>query len=696
MSIFTKKTGRNDPTAGAVNFDSADEAVLTNQIDDWVTTNRPRLGEVLLELGLIEPGVVDEALRLQADEAEAARRALEAAAEAEDLNGDPSTSTDLVPAPPRVGEVLMRGGFLDEVSLAAALSRQFGVPLADLRIESPDPMAVQLVPEDLAREHTILPLRFQNDRLQVVTADPFDVEAIRAVTHHVGKVALRIGSRSEIERQLDRAYNVLDQADEHIRAFELTYEEDDPSVAAGANSLTVDDNAPVVQVVNRIITQAVRQRASDIHIEPTEHNVRVRYRIDGAMTEVIELPTRMGPAVSSRIKVMAELNIVERRRPQDGQFGVSVDGRPIDFRVSVVPTVHGEKTVLRLLDKTKSLISLPDLGMTDDVAKHFTEIVTAPLGMLLCTGPTGSGKTTTLYATLNEVRDETKNIVTIEDPVEYQFDGITQMPVTGTGMSFASGLRSILRQDPDTILVGEIRDEETSRIAMQAALTGHFVLSSLHAVDAVAAIHRFTDMGIEPFLVASAISGVVGQRLLRRNCTSCSETYSPTASEARMLDRYSALTPVWTKGRGCELCSGTGYRGRVGVYELLVFSDTIRDLVVAKATHHEIKAVAVSEGMRTMQQEAFDLVAKGLTTVEDVVRSVYAPGMDGEAGPIGELSPAKSELPSGKKEVGPLQSEAEMMEDTTKDANGRVVAGPGAPTTNPPAAVGANSGEGER
>ena len=660
MALFGKKADKQKP--GSVNFDSSDEAALTGQIDAWVSTNRPRLGEVLMELGIIEPGDVEEALRLQAEETEEARKALVSAAEAEGQDPlDPSVSQALVPVKPRVGEVLMRDGVLDEVSLAAALSRQFGVPLADLRVESPDPEAVQLVPEDLAREHVILPLKFENDRLQVVTADPFDVEAIRAITYHVGKVALRIGARSEIERHLDRAYNVLQAADEHIRAFELTY--DEPQKADDADdSFQVDDNAPVVQVVNRIITQAVRQRASDVHIEPAEDQVRVRYRIDGAMTPVIELPVRMGPAVTSRIKVMSELNIVERRRPQDGQFGVNVDGRPIDFRVSIVPTVNGEKTVLRLLDKTKSLISLPDLGMTEEVATKYRQITAAPLGMLLCTGPTGSGKTTTLYATLNEVRDTTKNIVTIEDPVEYQFDGITQMPVTGTGVSFADGLRGILRQDPDTILVGEIRDEDTARIAMQAALTGHFVLSSLHAVDATAAIHRFTDMGIEPFLVASALSAVVGQRLLRRVCSSCADTYKPSAAEARMVERYSKLQPVWLRGNGCELCAGTGYRGRVGVYELLVFTDTIRDLVVARATHHEIKAVAIDEGMRTMQQEAFDLVARGLTTVEDVLRSVYAPGMDAENAPTGELMPGAHELEQGPEQIMKSSSEAHDAE----------------------------------
>ena len=638
MALSGRKSQGKAARAGA-GFDSQHEHDLEHQIHDWEHTARPPLGEVLVEMGLVEPQEVERALLTQARETEAARQTAEAAGEA------PIAPEDL-PGRPRIAEVLIQQGLLNETGLAAALSQQFRVPLADLRVESADRAAIEAVPEEMARRNDVLPLRMDGDRLELATADPLDADAIREVTDHVGKVALRIGAADQIEQQLDRAYDVLQSAGKHIQAFELSH--DEPEATGDVDeAFQVDDNAPVVQVVTRIITQAVRQRASDIHIEPTEDEVRVRYRLDGAMTNAIDLPVTMGPAVASRIKVMSELNIVERRRPQDGQFGITVDGRPIDVRVSVVPTVHGEKTVLRLLDKTKSLISLPDLGMTDDVAERYRDIVSAPLGMLLCTGPTGSGKTTTLYATLNEVRDPSKNIVTIEDPVEYQFEGITQMQVTGGVMDFADGLRGILRQDPDTILVGEIRDEETSRIAMQAALTGHFVLSSLHAVDATAAIHRFTDMGLEPFLVASALSAVVGQRLLRRNCANCSEPYQPLASEVSMIEHYSDLTPIWTKGKGCELCANTGYRGRVGVYELLVFTDEIRDLVVARATHHELKAKAVEQGMRTMQQEAFDLVAKGVTTVEDVVRSVYASGMDSEVTPIGPLMEATPQLEEG-------------------------------------------------
>ena len=603
---MTRAKGTRAIAKGAIRFDSSDFQVLDDQIERWLHSERSRLGEVLLELGTIEPDALLDSLEAQAQQ-------------------DPSVRQLL-------GQVLLARGALDDVALAAALSRQFGVPLADLRAETPDPAAVELIPEEMARAHRVLPLRVEGDRVHLASADPYDINAIRALTQHCGKIAMHIGASSDIERQLDQAYNALRATDEMIQAFELTYDEK-LFATDSSGHLAVDEDAPIVQVVNRVVTQGVRSRASDIHVEPTAGALRVRYRIDGAMTEAITLPVAMGPGISSRIKVMAELNIVERRRPQDGQFGLHVDGRPIDVRCSVVPTVHGEKVVLRLLDKTRSLISLPDLGMTDDVATRYRRIAKAPLGMILCTGPTGSGKTTTLYATLGEVNDPTKNVVTIEDPVEYQFDGITQMPVTGTGISFAEGLRGILRQDPDVILVGEIRDEETARIGMQASLTGHMVLSSLHAVDSVAAIHRFTDMGIEPFLVASAISGVVGQRLLRRICRGCATEVQPSEAEVRMLAAHHGSAQVrWMRGTGCNMCSGTGYRGRIGVYELLEVDDSIRDLIVAKATHHEIRAAAMAAGMRSMQQQAFDLVAAGLTTVDDVVRSVYAPGMEMEVG----------------------------------------------------------------
>jgi type IV pilus assembly protein PilB len=586
---------------------------LNTEIEAWVHEQRSLLGEILLE-----------------DEALTADQLLSALELQRDTGG-------------RLGDILLDEGTITEHQLAAALSQQFNIDLADLRIEAPAPDAIAAVGEELARKHQVVPLRIEADgRVALVTGEPLGVDAIRELTEHCRKIRILVGPRSDIARMLDQAYSALALAQESIEAFELVDVEDEDD---GAIRLEVDENAPIVQVVNRILIQGVRARASDIHIEPHEKQVLVRFRIDGALSDAISLPARMAPPISSRMKVMSDLNIVERRRPQDGQFSVVVDNRPIDVRISVVGTVHGEKIVCRLLDKTRSLISLDQLGMPPEVVTPYLEIVKAPLGMLLCTGPTGSGKTTTLYATLTQVADNTKNVVTIEDPVEYQFEGINQMPISeAIGITFADGLRGILRQDPDVILVGEIRDVDTARIATQAALTGHFVLSSLHAVDSVAALHRFTDMGIEPFLVASAISGVVGQRLMRRTCNLCREEYTPHPDHIALVEAHAGRLPdTWTRGKGCNMCSDTGYSGRVGVYELLEVSDRIRDQIVAKATAREIRDTAIDEGMSTMLAQACELVADGVTTVEDVLRNVYAPGMDADG-----MNDAPGTAPAGE------------------------------------------------
>ena len=583
-----------------------DGTSIAKELEDWERTSRPTLGSVLVKHGLLTSQQVEEAQVAQQSEGG------------------------------RLGDVIRSRGWITDHQLAAALAEQFEIPLADLRHHTPEGAAVDRVGEELARQHRVMPLYIDSDddRVYIATAEPLDREAIEQLTAHCKRIGLMIGAENDIERLIEQSYTVLRSAAEHIRAFELVDAEEEASEEL--DTLTVDENAPIVQVVNRILMQGVRARASDIHIEPQEFDIRVRYRVDGALTEAIRLPRRMGPPISSRIKVMAELNIVERRRPQDGQFSVSIDSRPIDVRTSVVGVVHGEKIVLRLLDKTRSLIGLDQLGMPPELVGPYLDIVKAPLGMLLCTGPTGSGKTTTLYATLTQVNDDTRNVVTIEDPVEYQFPGVNQMPISeASGTSFADGLRGILRQDPDTILLGEIRDVETARIATQAALTGHFVLSSLHSVDAVSALHRFTDMGIEPFLVASAISGVIGQRLLRRICDACSVEYTPTSDHVELVRLNTGEVPTsFRHGAGCNECCNTGYRGRVGVYELLTVSDEIRDLIVSKATAREIRDTAIEQGMRTMQMEAFRLVLEGVTTVDDVLRSVYAPGMDGADGVV--------------------------------------------------------------
>jgi type IV pilus assembly protein PilB len=378
-------------------------------------------------------------------------------------------------------------------------------------------------------------------------------------------------------------------------------------------------------VVQRIITQAVRQRASDVHIEPQEGKVRIRFRVDGALHDAAELPASIAQALSSRIKIMAEMNIVERRRSQDGQLAVSVDGRNLDVRVATMVTIWGEKAVLRLLDTSRSLLDMSTLGMPPETREEFSKLIRAPFGMVLCAGPTGSGKTTTLYAVLSEIADVARNVTTIEDPVEYVFPSINQIQINEQAdISIAGGLKAILLQDHDVILVGEIRDVETARIAVQSALTGHFVLSSLHATDATAALHRFLDMGIESFLVASSVVGVVAQRLVRRICNTCREEYTPGADELDIYDQWGGKPKeTFTHGIGCNFCSHTGYVGRVGVYELMRVSPDMKQLIVNRASHDELRELAIGEGMRTLRDEAVRLIEEDVTTIPEVLRSVY-------------------------------------------------------------------------
>jgi type IV pilus assembly protein PilB len=402
-------------------------------------------------------------------------------------------------------------------------------------------------------------------------------------------------------------------------------------VGRAGGLVAIDPEASVVEVVELIITHALRDRASDVHIEPQPGRVRVRYRVDGVLHEVLELPSRMGQPVVSRIKVLAQMDIVERRRAQDGQFSLDVDGYNLDLRVATTATLSGEKCVLRLLDSAERDSSgrparLSELGMHPETAEGWATSVASPFGMVLCTGPTGSGKTTTLYATIAELDDPGVNIMTIEDPVEYVVESVNQIQINhGIGVTFASGLKSIMRQDPDVILVGEIRDVETARIAVQSALTGHLVLSTVHATDSVSALYRFLEMGIELFLVTSSIVAVMAQRLVRRICLTCRQESEPSVGELALY--YRAGGPAKTHfyaGTGCEDCAGTGYHGRVGVYELLRVTPGVRALLVAGASQDDVRALAVSEGLRTLAEDAVRLVADDVTTLTEVLRAVAA------------------------------------------------------------------------
>jgi type IV pilus assembly protein PilB len=558
-----------------------------------------RLGELLLESRLVDRGAVLAAL-------EQKRKG----------------------ASQRLGRLLLDSGAVSERDLTTVLARQSRLPVIDLREVTPDAEALGLMSDTDAHRLKVLPVAFEGNTVVLAVADGPE-ETAAGIREAISQpVTLRLAAQSDLMRAIDAAYRAIAGLETQVRVFEAR-----DSVRRDAVRNEPDmasDDAPVVQVVQKILTQAVRDRASDIHLEPHKDRVRVRYRIDGALHDVLELPGSMGPALVSRIKIMGGMNIVERRRPQDGQITTTVEDRPVDIRVSTVAVVGGEKVVLRVLDKSRPLFDLGRLGMPDAMVERYKAQLHSPYGMVICAGPTGSGKTTTLYGSLGEIDSPDRNIMTIEDPVEYTFPSINQIQINeAAGLTFASGLRSILRQDPDIILVGEIRDVETARIAVQSALTGHFVLSSVHATDTVSALHRLVDMGIETFLVAASVTTVISQRLVRRVCGDCRESYSPSAEEYAFLDSIApgSYSDVFARGTGCNFCAHTGYLDRVGVYEMMPVTERIRELIVERASTDEIRKVARTDGMQTLLEEAAGLVRSGVTTTAEVMRSVYVTGV---------------------------------------------------------------------
>jgi len=506
------------------------------------------------------------------------------------------------------------------------LSRERSLEMVDLRAVATEPADSALITEATARRLVAVQLKTGNGAMFAV-ADPSD-----AVLHDLRAeagvpFAVKLATPSDIQRAIGNTYRALFGIDSRVKDFAARDQLNRDAVRT--DTAHASDAAPVVQVVQAIITQALRDRASDVHVEPQPQRIRIRYRIDGALHDVLDLPESIGPAVVSRIKILADMNIVERRRPQDGQISMDVEGRAVDIRVSTTAVVGGEKVVLRLLDKSRPLYRLEQLGMPAEMAVRYSQLLRSPYGMVICAGPTGSGKTTTLYGSLGEINSPDRNIMTIEDPVEYTFPSINQIQINEqAGITFAGGLRSILRQDPDVILVGEVRDVETARIAVQSALTGHFVLSSLHATDASAALHRLLDMGIENFLIASSVTAVLSQRLVRRVCTYCTTTYEPSKQELAFLDAVGGTRPArgFVRGTGCNFCAQTGYLERIGVYEMMPITEGIRDLVLKNASHEEFRKVARYEGMRTMAEGAVHLVETGVTTLAEVLRSVYVIG----------------------------------------------------------------------
>jgi type IV pilus assembly protein PilB len=527
-----------------------------------------------------------------------------------------------------LGRTLIELGFVTEGALVEILAEQLGFEFVDLAEERIDASVIALVPEATARRHTCIPVRLEdNDRRVVVAmADPANVVAIDDVRALTKKdVRGVVATKADVVAAINRHYR-LDRAAETLVEEAASQQKAEAKPLEAAVAEAGSDDAPIIKLVNLLITQAVNDRASDIHIEPEEHQLRVRYRIDGVLHEMMTPPRSVHNGIASRLKIMADMDIAERRRPQDGRMGLVVQGKHIDLRVSTLPTVHGEKIAMRILDKSSVLLELADLGFLPENFGVYEESFRKPYGMILVTGPTGSGKSTTLYATINILNRPEVNLVTVEDPVEYQLPGVNQVQTNPkAGLTFASALRSILRQDPDVILIGEIRDHETAQIAVESALTGHLMLSTLHTNDAPSAITRLTEIGVEPFLVGSALDCVVAQRLARRLCDRCKEPYLPTEQElgvAKLTLEDGEEPPKLYRPVGCTSCGNTGYRGRVAVHEVMRVTEEIERLAVERASSEEIARVAVEQGMLPLHDDGIEKALEGVTSLEEVLRVV--------------------------------------------------------------------------
>ncbi len=528
----------------------------------------------------------------------------------------------------RVGYQMTKLGFIAEAELAEAVSNQYGVPMITLDDFQVDSEVIALVPEDVAQKHTILPVNRAGSTLIIATSDPSNIFAMDDVKFLTGyNVEVVVAAEESIRRAIDKYYDKSASIDEVMSGFD----DDDFEVIAGEESVDVEElgqaaeDAPVVKLVNLILTDAVKKVASDIHIEPYEKDFRVRYRIDGLLYEVMKPPRKLKNPLTSRVKIMADLDIAERRLPQDGRIKLKMGrNQEMDYRVSCLPTLFGEKIVLRLLDKSNLQLDMTKLGFEQNQLEHFQKSIHQPFGMVLVTGPTGSGKTTTLYSALSELNTKSENISTAEDPVEFNLTGINQVQMKeDIGLNFAAALRAFLRQDPDIIMVGEIRDFETAEIAIKAALTGHMVLSTLHTNDAPSTINRLLNMGIEPFLVSSSVNCVIAQRLARKICEDCVEE-DPEVTQAALehagMTSEEAARCEPHKGTGCGNCSDTGFRGRIAVYEVMVLSDTLREFVLNGASAAEIKREAIRTGMSSLRRTSLNKVLEGTTTLGEVLR----------------------------------------------------------------------------
>lgn len=550
-----------------------------------IITERKKIGELLIEQGVISLPQLTEAL------------------EEQKLTGD------------RIGDILIKKGWISKEILDKYLAKQIGVSSFNIANYIIDSDIVKFVPEDFARKYKLMPVFKVENTLTVAMTDPtnvFIIDELQRVTKLI--IEPVYADEMDIRKIQDQYYGGSGSLQEIVDSIDRS------KLSEGEK---LGEEAPIIKIVNYLIIQAIQQKASDIHVEPEEKVLSVRYRIDGILRKQHPLPRDLTPAILSRFKIMAGLDIAEKRIPQDGRILMKVGHKDIDFRVSTCPTVHGENVVLRILDKSGLVLGLESLGFPSKELALFKELMSAPYGIFLVTGPTGSGKTTTLYSALQLLNNDDVNIMTVEDPVEYQFPGMRQVHVNvKAGLTFASALRSFLRQDPDVIMVGEIRDKETAEIAVQAALTGHLVFSTLHTNDSPSAFTRLCDMGVEPFLVSSSILGILAQRLVRRICEKCKEPYMPPAELLKNL----GLTPETASrykffhGKGCKICNMSGYKGRIGIYELLKVSGKVQELVLKRSSADDIRGEAVKEGLTTLRQAALDKLVAGVTTPEEVIR----------------------------------------------------------------------------
>jgi type IV pilus assembly protein PilB len=525
-------------------------------------------------------------------------------------------------------KIIIELDILKKDEMMLALADEIGEKYVNLNDITIEPTIVVLIPEEMARRHQLLAIDKDEKKLTVAMANPLDVFAHDELKIRLGyDIETVLSYGEDIDKALDEVFGVTDEWDQVIGKIEnmqVTVLKEEEKEKVDISAITESEEAPIIALVNLVILRAVKEKASDIHIEPFGEDIlKVRYRIDGILHDVMSLPRNLQLAVISRIKIMSDLDIAEKRLPQDGRIQVDVGGRKINIRVSILPAVTGESAVLRILDPSSILLELDSLGFSPDILPNYLSLIKKPNGIILVTGPTGSGKSTTLYTTLNLLNSTEKKIMTIEDPVEYRLKGISQVQAKPKiGLTFAAGLRSFLRQDPDIMLVGEIRDKETAEIAVQAALTGHIVLSTLHTNDAPSSVIRLIDMGIEPFLISSSVVGIIAQRLVRRICPKCTKGIRITPDMKIILDEYEINSKEITlyRGEGCPYCKDTGYKGRIAIFELMVITENIRDLISRNVTTGKLREAAIKEGMCQLREDGIKKVCEGLTTIDEVLR----------------------------------------------------------------------------